>query len=41
MFLFLTPSLEKNADTCNACREGYTEIFESELLVRAKRWEMT
>lgn len=39
-FLFLATLLEKNAEGCNAHKEGYTRVFNTELLVRAKRWEM-
>ena len=37
--LFLATLLEENADRCNMHKEGYT-IFNTELLVRAKRQEM-
>ena len=36
-FLFLASSLEKNADRCNAHKEGYTKIFKTELLGIATR----
>ena len=38
--LFLATLLEENADRCNTHKEGYTMIFNTELLVRAKRQEM-